>query len=104
MLRIIDPEKIKITSIKYKGEVIHFKYEDEHYFINNGGMEMTSVVSLYKGRTKYKCECLKSNFGFISFLIEYKNNKRVLKHIDKYNFAKRLKEADLIEFEEVSNE
>lgn len=101
MLKIENHEKIKITSIRYKGGVIHFKYEDEHYFINNGGTEMTSVVSLYKGRTKYKCECIKSNFGYIRFLIEYKNNKRVLKHIDKYNFAKRLKEAGLIEFEEV---
>lgn len=97
MLKIKDYEKVKITSIKYKGGVVHFKYENEHYILNNGGTDMTSVSTLYKGRSKYKCEHISSCWGYISFLIEYKNNKKVLKYIDKENFVNRLAKAGLVE-------
>lgn len=106
MLKIKDLEKLKITSIK---NVIHFKYENEHYFIHTN-YESTTNTSLYKGRSKYKNECIKSTWGFIKDLIKYEHNKKVLSAIDKRNFVKKLYKAKLIELEiediktEVENE
>lgn len=86
-MKIENPDNIKFTSIKYNGGVIHFKYNEEHYTIQNGGIEMTSVIYLLKGRTKHHSEVIKSNYGLIYNLIKYKNNKRVLSAIDKENFV-----------------
>ena len=93
---IENPNDIKFTSIKYNGGIIHFKYKNEHYTIENGGTEMTLVVRLSKGRMKCHLETIKSQYGFITNLIKYKNNKRVLSHIDKENFVLRLIEYELL--------
>lgn len=94
MLKIDNLDKLKITSMK--PFIIHFKYEDEFYFIyirNEDGV----VTSLYKGRTKFKMEHLKSEYGFIINLIKHKYNKNTLSSIDKRNFVKKLCKAGLIE-------
>ena len=79
MLKIKDIDKLKITSIT---RVIHFKYDNEHYFIHEN-QDYTTTTALYKGRSKFKNECIKSKYGFINNLIKYKNNKKVLSAIDK---------------------
>ena len=58
MLKIDNLNKLKITSIK---AVIHFKYEDNFYFIHTS-TEDGVVTSLYRGRTKFKTEHLKSEY------------------------------------------
>lgn len=96
-MRIENLDKLKFTSIKYGGDIIHFKYDNEHYTIENGGTEMTLVVKLSKGRMKGHLKNMSSRYGMISQLIVYKNNKRTLSNIDKWNFVKRLIECELIE-------
>jgi hypothetical protein len=93
MLEISDLDKLKFTSIT---NVIHFKYDDEFYFIHEGG-DYTKTTQLYKGRSKYKNEFIKATYGFIPNLIKYKNNKKVLSAIDKENFIEKLYRADLID-------
>ena len=93
MLSIDNLEDLKITSLK---NVIHFKYKDEFYFIHENSDE-TRTISIYRGRTKYKNECLKSKYGWIINLIKYKNNKQVLSAIDKENFVAKLYSAGLID-------
>lgn len=102
MLKIDNLDKLKITSIK--PFIIHFKYEDEFYFIHISD-EDSVVTSLYKGRTKFKTEHLKSEYGFVSNLIKHKYNKNTLSSIDKRNFVKKLYKAGLIEaFDEIKIE
>ena len=102
MLKIKDIDKLKITSIT---RVIHFKYDNEHYFIHEN-QDYTTTTALYKGRSKFKNECIKSKYGFINNLIKYKNNKKVLSAIDKRNFVKKLYRAELIDtdIEEIKEE
>lgn len=96
-MKIEKLDKLKFTSIKYDGDIIHFKYDNEHYTIENGGTEMTLAVKLSKGRMKCHLECISSRYGMISRLIIYKNNKRTLSNIDKWNFVKKLIQYELIE-------
>ncbi len=93
MLKIDNLNKLKITSIK---AVIHFKYEDNFYFIHTS-TEDGIVTSLYRGRTKFKAEHLKSEYGYINNLIKHNYNKNTLSSIDKRNFVKKLCKAGLIE-------
>ena len=96
-MKIVDFDKLKFTSIKYGGDIIHFKYNNENYVLQNGGTEMTLVIKLFKGRTKYKLDCVSSNYGMVRDLIKYKNNKKVLSYIDKWNFVKELIKAEILE-------
>lgn len=94
-MNIDDLDKLKFTSIKRY--IIHFKYDNEFYFIhiNDDG---TISTSLYKGRHKSsKNERITGTFGYIDGLIKYKNNKKVLSAIDKRNFVKKLYKAKFIE-------
>ena len=93
---IENPNDIKFTSIKYNGGIIHFKYNNEHYTIENGGTEMTLVVRLSKGRMKCHLETIKARYGFIYGLIKYKSNKRVLSNIDKENFVLQLIKHEIL--------
>lgn len=93
MLSIDNLEDLKITSLR---NVIHFRYKDEFYYIQENDDE-TRTIAIYKGRTKYKNECLKSKYGWIINLIKYKNNKQVLSAIDKENFVAKLYSAGLID-------
>lgn len=94
---IDDLDKLKFTSIKYDGDIVHFKYNNENYTIENGGTEMTLVVRLSKGRMKCHLERIKSRYGMIPNLIIYSNNRQTLSSIDKWNFVKQLIKYDLIE-------
>lgn len=94
---IDDLNKLKFTSIKYDGDIVHFKYNNENYTIENGGTEMTLVVRLSKGRMKCHLEHIKSRYGMIPNLIIYSNNRRTLSSIDKWNFVKQLIKYELIE-------
>lgn len=96
-MKIVDLDKLKFTSIKYGGDIIHFKYDNEDYTLENGGTEMTLVTRLSKGRMKCHLEYISSMYGIISNLIIYKNNKRTLSSIDKENFIKKLVKYKLIE-------
>lgn len=96
-MKIEKLDKLKFTSIKYDGDIIHFKYDNEHYTIENGGTEMTLAVKLSKGRMKCHLEYISSRYGMIRQLIIYKNNKRTLSNIDKWNFVKKLIQYELIE-------
>lgn len=93
MLKINDLNKLKITSLR---NVIHFKYDNEFYFIHENN-ESTYVTSIYKGRNKDNVEHIKSIYGFINNLIIYKHNKKVLSAIDKENFVEKLYASGLIE-------
>ena len=96
MLEIDNYEDITITSIKYKGAIVHFKYKNEHYFVQNAKIECTPMMQLFRGRTKYKNQLLKSAYGMSLQLIRYINNKKVLKYIDKENFVNELHKKGLI--------
>ena len=96
-MKIIDYDKLKFTSIKYGGDIIHFKYDDENYTLENGGTEMTLVIRLSKGRMKCHLEPIKSRYGMIRNLIEYKNNKKTLSSINKQNFVNKLVEFEILE-------
>ena len=96
-MKIDDLSKLKFTSIKYGGDIIHFKYDDEHYTLENGGTEITLVIRLSKGRMKCHLEHIKSRYGMITNLIEYKNNKKTLSSINKQNFVNKLVEFEILE-------
>lgn len=90
-------DKLRFTSIKYGEGIIHFKYNNEYYVLQNGGTDCTLVIRLFKGRTKYKVEHISSNYGMIRGLIKYKHNKKVLSSIDKWHFVRELIKADILE-------
>ena len=96
-MRIDDLSKLKFTSIKYGGDIIHFKYDGEDYTLENGGTEMTLFIRLSKGRMKCHLEHIKSEYGMIRNLIEYKNNKKTLSSINKQNFVNKLIESGILE-------
>lgn len=96
-MKIDDLSKLKFTSIKYGGDIIHFKYDNEHYTLENGGTEMTLFIRLSKGRMKCHLEPIKSRYGMIRNLIEYKNNKKTLSSINKQNFVNKLVEFEILE-------
>lgn len=96
MLYIDNLNKLKITSVKYNGNIIHFKYKDEFYFIQINSSE-TLVTRLYQGRCRGNCKCIKSEFGANLFLITYNHNKKTLSNINKLNFLSGLYELGLID-------
>lgn len=97
-------DKLKITSVKKDGCIVHFCYDGEHYTLANGGMDYTLVTALYKGRCKGHLECISSSYGMIRDLIEYKSNKRVLSNIDKEHFVVELIDAELLKPTEIQKE
>ena len=96
-MKIDDLSKLKFTSIKYCGDIIHFKYDGEDYTLKNGGTDYTLVTHLYKGRTKYNLQHIKCCYGHSFNLIKYIGNKRTLKYIDKENFALQLVKLGILE-------
>ena len=96
-MKIDDLSKLKFTSIKYCGDIIHFKYDGEDYTLKNGGTDYTLVTHLYKGRAKYNLEHIKCCYGSSFNLIKYISNKRTLKYIDKENFVLQLVKLGILE-------
>ena len=87
-MKIDDLSKLKFTSIKYGGDIIHFKYDGEDYTLKNGGTDYTLVTHLYKGRTKYNLQYIKGCYGHSFDLIKY---------IDKENFVLQLVKLGILE-------
>lgn len=101
MLKIENLDKLKITSIT---AVIHFKYDNKDYFIHTN-TESTTSTTLYSGRDKFRNEAIERVWGYIPNLIKYKNNRKILKAIDKRNFVKQLYKAGLIDaYNEIKEE
>ena len=96
-MKIDDLSKLKFTSIKYCGDIIHFKYDGEDYTLKNGGTDYTLVTHLYKGRTKYNLQHIKGCYGNSFDLIKYIGNKKTLKYIDKENFVLQLVKLGILE-------
>lgn len=96
-LCISDYDKLKFTSLKYGIDIIHFRYDNIDYVLENGGTNYTQVTHLYKGRTKYNLEHIKGTYGASFSLIRYIGNKRTLKYIDKENFVFQLIEMGILE-------
>lgn len=72
-------------------------YDEQHYTLLNGSNDSSTLtMKLYKGRMKGSLDFVSSYYGFVPFLIKYKNNKRVLKYIDKNHFIQCLKDNGLI--------
>lgn len=98
-LVIKDLEKLKITSIKHDGCVIHFSYDGEHYTFLNGGTDCTLTMTLYAGRCKFHLKHISSKYGMVLDLIEHKNNKTTLSSINKDQFVKVLQKQGFAKFE-----
>ena len=124
-MKIDHPEKIRFTSIKANGCLIHFYYEGDYYLVQTGNMEgeQTLTTRFYKGRNKCHVECIRSCYGgYIGtrcglvendkeewvdgyyyrvrvedYLIRYKGHNRTLSHIDKVNFVEKLIRLGLLE-------
>lgn len=95
-MKIIDSNDVKITSVKYDGSIVHFKYKDEDYTLINGEIDYTYCIRLFKGNTKGKLEYISGTYGWIPDLIKYKFNKKVLKYIDKEHFVAKLTNVGLL--------
>lgn len=101
-LKIDDLNKLKITSVRYNGVVIHFNYDNENYTIVYRSEE--DLIELCKGRMKGHLEliswCVKGYFCKYPDFIKYKYNKKTLSSIDKEHFVKELSKKNLIEEKE----
>lgn len=96
MLWINDLSKLKITSIR--PHAIHFKYDNEDYFIHSWWEDGESGTKVYKGRCKSsKNTVVGSCWGWLRDLIKYDYNRNTLSSINKMNFVCRLYNAELIE-------
>ena len=98
-LVIKDLDKLKITSVKHGGCVIHFSYDGKHYTFLNGGTDCTLAMTLYAGRCKFHLKHISSKYGMALDLIEYKNSKTTLSSIDKEQFIKVLQKQGFVKFE-----
>lgn len=91
--------KLKITSIKHDGGVVHFSYEGKHYTFLNGGTDCTLVMTLYEGRCKSHLNHISSKYGMALDLIKYKHNKTTLSSIDKEQFVKVLQKQGFVDYQ-----
>ena len=103
-LVIEDLNKLKITSVKHDGGVIHFSYEERHYTFLNGGTDCTFVMVLYEGRCKSHLNHISSKYGMALELIKYKHNKTTLSSINKEQFVKVLKKQGFVYYQEKESE
>ena len=98
-LVIKDLDKLKITSIKHDGGVIHFSYDGKHYTFLNGGTDCTLVMALYEGQCKSHLKHISSKYGMALDLIQYKHNKTTLSSINKELFVKVLQKHGFVKIE-----
>lgn len=103
-LVIEDLNKLKITSIKHDGGVIHFNYEEKHYTFLNGGTDCTLFMVLYEGRCKSHLNHINSKYGMALDLIEHKHNKTTLSSINKKQFVKVLQKQGFVYYQEKESE
>lgn len=91
-------DKLKITSIKHNGGVVHFSYERKHYTFLNGGTDCTLVMALCEGRCKSHLNHISSKYGMALDLIKYKHNKTTLSSINKEQFVKVLQKQGFVKY------
>jgi len=96
-IKIEDLDKLKFTSIKYGGDIIHFKYDDIDYVVECSGEEGCSYV--LRGHDKYKYDVLASWYSPIKIkdILKYQFNRRDLSSIDKWYFVKYLIKLGVVE-------
>ena len=96
MLWINELNKLKLTSIR--PHAIHFKYNNEDYFIHSWWEDGERGTKVYKGRCKSrKNVVVGSCWGEPRDLIKYDYNRNTLSSINKMNFVCKLYDADMIE-------
>lgn len=95
--------KVKITKLKMAQEGwkritgVHFKLDDEDYFLHYSGAEYEDVLTLYKGRNKGHVTRISSCYGTLDEnFIKFIKKAPCLKYIDTEYFIKRLKEKGLL--------
>lgn len=91
---------IKITKINqpknWLPTGVHFKVNDQDYFLHYSGAEYEDVLTLYKGRNKGHLIRLASCYGMIDdTIIHFTRKPGCLKYVDTERFIKRLKELKL---------
>ena len=91
-------DKLKITSIKHDGAVVHFSYDGKHYTFLNGGTDCTLVMTLYEGQCKSHLKHISSKYGMALDLIKYKYNKTTLSSISKEQFVKILQKQGFVDY------
>ena len=91
---------VKITKINQPKDWlptgVHFKVNDENYFLHYSGADYENIVTLYKGRNKGHLTFIARCHGFIEEeMIRFIRKPRCLKYVDTEHFVKRLKEKGL---------
>ena len=88
-LRIYETGYISLTAV-------HFKLDEEDYYLHYTGAEYEDVLTLYKGRNKGHLTRIKSCYGTLDDFIKFTRKPRCLKYVDTENFIEKLKERHLL--------
>ena len=75
---------------------VHFKLDDEDYFLHYSGEEYEDHLTLYKGRNKCHLTRISSCYGTLDDFIKFTKKPRCLKYVDTENFIEKLKEKHLL--------
>jgi hypothetical protein len=98
--------KVKITKLNnlrccsinsgyYTVDAVHFKIDDEDYFLHYSEEEYDHIT-LYKGRCKGHLEMEARNYGDLRGIIKFTRKPGCLKYVDTDYFVEKLKEYDLL--------
>lgn len=74
---------------------IHFKVNDEDYFLHYSGEDYEDHLTLYKGRNKGHLTHVAHCWGDLKGFIKFTRKPRCLKYVDIDNFVNKLKEKGL---------
>lgn len=88
-LRIYETGYISLTAV-------HFKLDDEDYYLHYTGAEYEDVLTLYKGRNKGHLTRISSCYGTLEGFIKFTRKPGCLKYVDTENFIEKLKEYRLL--------
>ena len=97
--------KVKITKLNnlqiwQDGTVVvsavHFKLDDEDYFLHYSCEDYEHCLTLYKGRNKGHLTHITSCRGDLKDMIKFVKKPRCLKYIDTDYFIEKLKEYHLL--------
>lgn len=93
--------KVKITKLNnlriyetgYIGlTAVHFKLDEEDYYLHYSCAEYEDILTLYKGRNKGHVERVSSCYGNLDGFIKFIKKPGCLKYVDTENFIEKLKE------------
>lgn len=88
-LRIYETGYISLTAV-------HFKLDDEDYYLHYSGAEYEDILTLYKGRNKGHLTRISSCYGTLEDCIKFTRKPGCLKYVDTENFIEKLKEYRLL--------